>query len=68
MALAQLRTLKNYNVELDGVKDDDGKHKDVGLLEALKTALGVKITKETIKDYASKKWDQTTDWVKGWFK
>ncbi|MDN3442643.1 DUF6531 domain-containing protein [Psychrobacter sp. APC 3279] len=52
----------------DGVKDDDGKHRDVGLLEALKTAFGIDISKESIKAYASKKWDQTTDWVKGWFK
>ncbi len=51
----------------DGVKDDDGNHKDVGFLEALETAFGIDISKESIKAYASKKWDQTTDWVKGWF-
>ena len=52
----------------DGVKDDDGQHKDVGLLESLKTAFGIDISKDSIKAYASKKWDQTTNWVKGWFK
>lgn len=69
-AVAAVITLLTTSAAIakDGVKDDDGKHKDVGLLETLKTAFGIDISKETIKDYASKKWDQTTDWVKGWFK
>ena len=51
----------------EGVVDENGNKQKVSLLDALSTSLGIKITKETIKDYASKKWDQTTDWVKGWF-
>ena len=60
-------TASSAAIAKDAVKDDNGKHRDVGLLEALKTAFGIDISKESIKAYASKKWDQTTDWVKGWF-
>ena len=52
----------------DGIVDENGNHKKVGILEALGKAIGVDFSKESLTSYAKTKFNQATEWVKGWFK
>lgn len=48
--------------------NDNGINKKSSLLDSLKAAFGVNISKDIIKSYANKKLNNTINWIKGWFK
>lgn len=52
----------------DGIADENGNHKKVSILEVLGKATGVDFSKESLISYAKTKFNQATEWVKGWFK
>ena len=52
----------------DGVVDENGNTQKPKLIDILSTAFGINLSFESIKEYANQKFNQVTQWVKGWFK
>ena len=48
--------------------NDNGINKKSSLIDSLKAAFGIKISKDIITSYANKKLNDSIDWIKGWFK
>lgn len=48
--------------------NDNGINKKSSLIDSLKAAFGIKISKDIITSYANKKLNDSINWIKGWFK
>lgn len=62
-----LLLIASVAIARDGVTDEHGNTQKPKLIDVLSTAFGINLSMDSIKSYANQKFNQVTQWIKGWF-